>query len=98
MYARLTVMTLKKGAMDEAVRIHESNALPAARDQKGYRGSYFLTDRAADKCVALTFWDKESDAIANEASRYYQEQLVKFLAVYAAPPIREGYDVAVESR
>ncbi len=98
MYARLTVMTLKKGSVEEAVRIHTSIVLPVAKDQKGYRGSYFLVDREANKCVALTLWESESDAAANEESRYYQEQLVKFMPVYAAPPVREGYEVAVEHR
>ena len=97
MYARVTIMAFKKGMADEAVRIFETSVLPAARDQKGYRRSYFLADREADKCVAVTFWETESDAAANEENRYYQEQLVKFMTLYAAPPIREGYDVAVES-
>ena len=97
MYARLTIMTIKKGGTAEAIRIHETNALPVARVQKGYRGSYFLADREADKCVAMTLWESEADAAANEENRYYQEQLVRFMALYAAPPVREGYEVAVEN-
>jgi heme-degrading monooxygenase HmoA len=98
MYARVTIMAFKKGTTDEAVRIFERSVLPCARDQKGYRRSYFLADRAADKCVAVTFWESEADAAANEENRYYQEQLVKFMALYTVPPIREGYEVAVENR
>jgi heme-degrading monooxygenase HmoA len=98
MFARVTTLAFKKGTTDEAVRIFETSILPAARVQKGYRGSYFLADREADKCVAVTFWDAASDAAANEENRYYQEQLVKFMTIYSAPPIREGFDVAVENR
>jgi heme-degrading monooxygenase HmoA len=98
MYARVTIMAFKKGATDEAVRIFERSVLPAARDQKGYGGSYFLADRGTDKCIAVTFWQSEADAAANEENRYYQEQLVKFMALYTVPPIREGYEVAVEHR
>jgi len=98
MYARVTTMAFKKGKTGEAVRIYETSVLPAAKAQKGYRGSYYLADRKADKCVAVTFWESEKDAAANEENRYYQEQLVKFISLYADPPIREGFDVAVESR
>jgi heme-degrading monooxygenase HmoA len=96
MYVRVTILNFKKGKTDEAVGIFDKSVIPAARVQKGYRGSYFLADRESDKCIALTFWDKEEDAAANEVNRYYQEQLVKFMNLYSAPPIREGYDVAVE--
>jgi heme-degrading monooxygenase HmoA len=91
-------MAFKKGKAEEAVRIYETSVLPAAKAQKGYRGCYYLADRQADKCIAVTFWESEKDAAANEENRYYQEQLIKFIGLYADPPIREGYEVAVESR
>jgi heme-degrading monooxygenase HmoA len=98
MYARLTILSFRKGKSEEAARIYEASVIPAARTQKGYGGAYFLADRDADKCVAVTFWESREDAAANEANRYYQEQLVKFMDLYASPPIREGYDVAFEGR
>lgn len=98
MYARVTNLVLKEGKAEEAVRIYKTSILPAAKAQKGYRGSYVLADRRAGKGVVLTFWESEKDATANEENRYYQEQLIKVMHLFAAPPIREGYDVAVESR
>jgi len=98
MYARVTILQLKKGKVDEALRIYEASILPAAEAQKGYRGSYVLADRQAAKGITLTFWESEKDALANEENRYYQEQLVKAMDLFAAPPIREGYEVAVSDR
>ena len=98
MYARVTILTLKKGTAAEAVRIYSDSILPAAKSQHGYRGSYVLADWQADKGMTLTFWESEKDALANEESRYYQEQLVKAMHLFAAPPVREAYEVAVESR
>jgi heme-degrading monooxygenase HmoA len=98
MYARVTTLSLKKGKAAEAVRIYETSILPSARAQKGYRGSYVLADWEADRGMTVTFWESEADAAANEENRYYQEQLVKVMNLFAAPPIREGYEVAVESR
>jgi len=96
MYARVTILPVKEGKAEEAVRIYETSVIPAAKAQKGYRGSYLLADWKADKGVAMTFWESEKDASANEENRYYQEQLVKFMSILASAPIREGYDVAVE--
>ena len=47
--------------------------------------------------MALTFWDNEAAARANEENRYYQEQLVKFLQYFSGPPIREGFTVNVHA-
>jgi hypothetical protein len=36
------------------------------------------------------------DALSNEQSGYYQEQLYKFKELFAAPTVREGYEVSVQ--
>jgi heme-degrading monooxygenase HmoA len=96
MYARITTLSLKKGKAAEAVRIYETSILPSAKAQKGYRGSYVLADWEADKGLTVTFWESEKDALANEENLYYQEQLIKVMNLFAAMPIREGFEVAVE--
>mgnify|MGYP001595770619 CR=1 FL=1 len=72
--------------------------MPAARAQKGFRGIYLLADRPSARCVALTFWENEAAAVANEENLYYQEQLIKLMRFFLSPPVREGYEVVVESR
>jgi heme-degrading monooxygenase HmoA len=96
MYARVTTLSLKKGKAAEAVGIYETSILSSAKAQKGYRGSYVLVDWEADKGLTVTFWESEKDALDNEENLYYQEQLIKVMNLFAAMPIREGYDVAVE--
>jgi heme-degrading monooxygenase HmoA len=96
MYARVTILAVKKGKAEEAVRIYKNSVLPAAKTQKGYQGSYVLVDWKGDKGVVVTFWESEKVATANEENRYYQEQLIKFMNILASPPIREGYDVAIK--
>lgn len=98
MYARQTTMTFRPDMYDEGVRIFETSVVPAARAQKGFRAAYLLADRDSGRAVALTLWDDEAAALANEENRYYQEQLVKFLPVFTSPPVREGFEVVVESR
>jgi len=95
MYARLTTMSFRVEAADEGVRLFETSVVPAARAQQGFRAAYLFSDRKTGRAVALTLWDDEASALANEKNRYYQDQLVKFLPLFTAPPVREGFELEV---
>ena len=97
MYARMTTGETKLDWMDKFVKIYEESIVPAAKQQKGYCGAYFLANRKTGKLVSITLWDCEEDALANEKSHYYQEQLVKVMNLFTKPPIREGYEVVVQA-
>ena len=97
MFARLTIVQVKIDKFDETIKLFEESVVPAAKSQKGYRGGYLLTDRkTAGKGISIVFWDSEEDAIANEQSGYYQQQVDKFKEFFTAPPVREGYEVSVQ--
>ncbi len=96
MFARQTTFHYKINELDKAVNIVKDSIVPAAKSQEGYRGFYFMIDRKTGKAVAIVLWNSEEDAIANEKSHFYQEQLVKTMHFYREPPIREGYDVVVQ--
>jgi len=95
MFARLTIVQVKMDKLDETVKIFEESVIPAAKSQKGYCGGYLLTDSKTGKGISISLWDSEEDAIANEKSGYYQEQLNKFKGLFTAPPVREGYEVSL---
>jgi heme-degrading monooxygenase HmoA len=95
MFARMTTFQIKPEFLQDAIGLFRRNVIPSARKQKGFRGACLLMDRPAGKGISVTFWRTEKDAQANEENRYYQEQLVKFLTFFAAPPIREGFAVEI---
>jgi heme-degrading monooxygenase HmoA len=97
MYTRLTIMQVDTDRIDEGIEFYEESIVPAAKTQKGFRGIYLLVDRKTGKSISLTLWDSEEHAIANEKSRYYQEQVVKGVQFYTKPPIREGYEVVIQA-
>lgn len=97
MFARLTSTQIKKERIDEFIKIYEKSVIPAAKSQKGYQGAYLLVDRETGKGISITLWNSEEDAVANERSRYYQEQVLKFVAYFIKPPIREGFEVSVQA-
>jgi len=96
MFARLTITQTKIERFDEALKIYEETVIPTYKPQKGFRGIYLLTDRKIGKAISIALWDSEDDAIANEQSGSYQEVLSKFKDVFAAPPVREGYEVSIQ--
>lgn len=95
MFARCTTMQFKIAFMDKAIDIYNQSILPAAKSQKGFKGLNFFLDRKTGKAVSIAIWKSEEDALANEKSHYYQEQLVKLMSLYSSPPIREGFEVIV---
>ncbi len=96
MFARLTIVQVKIDKLDETIKIFEDSVAPAAKSQKGFSGAYLLTDRKTGKGISISLWDREEDAVANEQSGYYQEQLGKFKDFFMAPPVQEGYEVSVQ--
>lgn len=97
MFARMTILQVQPENADAAIKLFRRSVVPEAKKQKGYRGACLLTDAKSGKAIVVTFWRRETDAAANEESRYYQEQLVKFLQYFSGPPIREGYTVSVHA-
>lgn len=94
MFARVTRTHTKVADIDESVKIFIESIVPAARSQKGFQGILLLSNHEDGEGIAISFWESEADAVANEESHYYQEQLVKRLHLYTKPPIREGYEVS----
>ena len=97
MFARLTIVQVKIDKLDETIKIFEDSVVSAAKSQKGFQGAYLLTDRNTGKGIACTLWVSEEDAVANEQSGYYQEQVGKFKDFFTAPPAQEGYEVSVQA-
>ena len=95
-FARVTITQGKIDKVDESIKLYAESVVPAAKSQKGYRGMLFLTNRETGKGISISFWDSEEDAIANEKSGYYQEQVAKFKDFFTAQPIKEGYEVTVK--
>ena len=96
MFARLTTIHIKPGSLDKATELFNESVIPAAKAQKGYHALYLLTDAATGKGIAVGLWESEAEAMANEQSGYYQEQLSKFKDIMAGPPSREGYQVSAQ--
>ena len=95
MFARVTTFHVKIHKMEDAISLYKDSVLPVAREQTGYCGASLMTNPKTGKCVAITYWDKEENALANEKSRYYQEQLIKYVRMLLVSPVRDGYELSI---
>jgi heme-degrading monooxygenase HmoA len=96
MYARVTIGQILLAKMDEAIGIYRNSVVPAAKQQKGFKGLYVLTNRKTGKGLTIALWETEADMTAGENSGYYQQQVAKFKDILSAPPVREAYEVTVQ--
>ncbi len=94
-FVRLTIVQIKKDMIDDAAKLYKESVVPAAKSQEGYIGAYLLVDRKTGKGISITAWETEKNAITNEESGYYKEQVAKFKDMFTAAPVREGYEIVV---
>jgi heme-degrading monooxygenase HmoA len=94
MYARVTLAYLQPGKVDELLLFLREHVVPAAQAQQGFKGLLLLTDETTNKGFAIALWETETDMAASEASGgYYQVQIARGAHFFAAPPVRETYQV-----
>jgi len=96
MYARVTLAQLQPGKVGELLQFLRDNVVPAAQAQQGFKGLLLLTDDNTNKGIALALWETEADMVASEASDgNYTVQLARGARFFAAPPVREAYQVSI---
>ncbi|MFC1977053.1 hypothetical protein ACFLWS_02140 [Chloroflexota bacterium] len=93
MFAYSITAPIQETKIDEATKFHRENIILVAKLQKGFLGAYLLFDHKRTTGVAITFWDCEENAIANEMNGYYIEQVTKFIEYFTTAPVTEGYEV-----
>jgi len=96
MFARILRSRLKTEKIDEAPRTFREGVLPLCREQRGFKEGYFLSDRKTGESIFITFWESREAMLATEQSRFFQEQVAKFIPFYIKPPVREAYEVALQ--
>ena len=96
MHARVLKIHTEVERIDELSLLFQDSVLPLLKQQNGYQGGAFFADRKNGQGVLITFWNSKEDMLANERSRFFQEQVSKFISFFSAPPIREEYEVVYQ--
>lgn len=66
MFARVTTVQGRPGAIDDATRVIENDVIPAATVLDGFRGGYWLADRRTGTVLGITLFDTEGDLEVSE--------------------------------
>jgi heme-degrading monooxygenase HmoA len=66
MYARVSIGQFPPAKVDEAIGIYRDSVVPAAKQQKGFKGNDVLTDRKTGKGLTMALWETEADMTAGE--------------------------------
>ena len=69
MYAGVVAVQVLPGRMDEAIQVYRDSVVPAARQQRGYRAHYLLTDHESGKCISIGLWETEADMTGDQGER-----------------------------
>ena len=99
MYARTMIGQInpaKRDELDEAIQTYQDSIVPAAQQQKGFKGAFLLTNSHTGKAVSITLWETEEDMIASETDPYCQEQIAKVGSVLAGPGMVDHYQLSVQ--
>jgi heme-degrading monooxygenase HmoA len=96
MHARVVNMEMLPIDVGEAVHIYQERVVPAAREQKGFRGALMLTDPDTGEGLSISLWNSEEDMHASEASGFYHRKLSELDALFISTPVRKHYEVSAQ--
>ena len=98
MHVRSTTVQIQSGKTQEFIDLYNNSVVPAQKSQKGYQGSYLMTDAGSGKCLAISVWDSEADMLAGESgSGYLKEQIAKINSLLVSTPDFEHYELSSEN-
>ena len=95
MKARMVTAQIKPGKIEEALRVYRDSVIPAAKQQKGYRGKLLFINEDTNKSVSITLWNTKEDLLAGESGEYLYAQLGKLEDFFAESPTTEHFEVSV---
>ncbi len=96
MHARVVSMEILPMDIEEAIRIYQDLVVPAAKEERGFRGALLLTDPYTGEGVSISLWESEDDLHASEASGFYHRKLDQLDALFISTPVRKHYQVSVQ--
>ena len=97
MHVRAATVQIQSGKMQEAIDIFNNSVVPAQKAQKGYQGSYLMTDAGSGNALSISVWETEADMLAGESGGYYQQQVEKLGSLLAGAPALEHYELSSEN-
>jgi heme-degrading monooxygenase HmoA len=94
MHARVTTLHSNVRKLDDGVRLFQDQVIPAARQQRGFKGARLLLERTSGTVQAITLWDSAETAQA-AAAALDQQRAQAAQTLGATNPTTEVFEIAV---
>jgi hypothetical protein len=95
MYARVTRFEGTPEQMDAAIKLVKETIAPGAKRLEGFKGGYWLLDRASSKGFSVTLFNSQSDLDKSEDAAAQLRAKASSVARITAV---ERYEVVAEAR
>ena len=92
-YSRVVMGTIEPDKHEEAFAIFTDKIIPAAREEKGFRGANLFSNPQTGKFISTTIWKTEEEMIASAENGYLKKQLDKVASLLNEPPVIDHYIV-----
>jgi quinol monooxygenase YgiN len=86
MYLVMTKVVLKPDSIDACVKLFEETNPDLVRNQPHWLGAQMAVDRAANTVTVLATWECAESYMEFSSSDQFTSTMVKFAALFAAPP------------
>ena len=96
MYVRTVQVSLKSGAITEAINYFRDTVGPALKDHAGFVYSRFLVDSTNNRCMMVTAWESAAARTEAETNGFLQDVMTNMKPHFAGPPVVDYYEVAVK--
>ena len=97
MHARLSMLQVDPGRIDEMVSNLEESDLPTFAQYDGFKGFTMLIDRKGGKCIACSYWSSAETMAASEEKVKGARERAADTGGATAPPEVEHYEVALDT-
>lgn len=95
MYARIQTVHQPAEKLDQLAEL-AGEQLPGARELQGFRGFYYLVDRANAKALVISLWESEQDVHRLEAGNAAMREHLRQEARLESPAA-EIFEVALQT-
>ncbi|QRQ99832.1 antibiotic biosynthesis monooxygenase family protein [Dyadobacter sandarakinus] len=96
MYARVVQVLLNQDHLNDATNYFQDSVGPALKDMAGFKNSRFLINTKTSQCLMVTLWETEEARTAAETNGFLQSVMVAMKPYFAAQPVIDYYEVAVQ--
>jgi hypothetical protein len=98
MQARVMLLQIQEGKIDQLIDVIRGNISPLLHRLEGFHAGFVFTDEATNRALTISLWDSEGEMLASEKCPVYLEQIAKLTVLLREPPTPHHFETAIPAR